>query len=219
MPGFKARDQEDFELEPGMERFRIEIGHRHHVLPGNIVGAIAGESGLNSKFIGRIKIYQEYSTVDLPEGMPDHVLELLKRAWISGRQLNISRVTPGDDRAEDQASARTPDADRPPRNAEGWTDAVPKDQKPRRRSAAEDTRETDRRPRSRRDEHETKRAPRQSPGAREPLMGRSHSDRPPRFTREEKRPEGSRTRPSERPSSRRDQRAGTGNKPPRRPTR
>lgn len=78
--------------EAGMERFRIEVGQTHGVQPGNIVGAIANEAGLDSKYIGRIEIYDDYSTVDLPEGMPRELLKELKKVWISGQQINIARL-------------------------------------------------------------------------------------------------------------------------------
>lgn len=76
--------------EAGMERFRIEVGHDHNVAPGNIVGAVAGESGLDSKNIGRITIYDSHSEVDLPEGMPSDVFHQLREARIYGEKLNIS---------------------------------------------------------------------------------------------------------------------------------
>ncbi|HEX8957215.1 MAG TPA: DEAD/DEAH box helicase, partial [Burkholderiaceae bacterium] len=52
--------------EEGMQTFRIEVGHMHGVKPGNIVGAIANEANLDSKYIGRIEIYDDFSTLDLP---------------------------------------------------------------------------------------------------------------------------------------------------------
>jgi ATP-dependent RNA helicase DeaD len=78
--------------EEGMEQYRIEVGHNHDVQPGNIVGAIANEAGFDSKFIGRINIYDDYSLVDLPEGMPKEVFNLLKNVWVSGQKLKISRL-------------------------------------------------------------------------------------------------------------------------------
>jgi ATP-dependent RNA helicase DeaD len=79
-------------LEDGMERFRIEVGHKHKVMPGNIVGAIANEVGIESKYIGRINIYDDHSLVDLPEGMPKELFNELKDVWVAGQQLNISRL-------------------------------------------------------------------------------------------------------------------------------
>jgi len=74
----------------GMARYRIEVGHQHEVKPGNIVGAIANEAGLDSENIGRIDIHDDYSLVDLPQGMPKEILNELKKVWVSGQQLKIS---------------------------------------------------------------------------------------------------------------------------------
>ena len=79
------------EPEAGFETFRIEVGHDHGVKPGNIVGAIANEAGLDSKHIGRVDIRDDHSFVDLPEGMPSDVFKLLKKVWVSGQQLRITR--------------------------------------------------------------------------------------------------------------------------------
>jgi len=87
-----AKKRPASEPEPEMERFRIEVGHTHGVKPGNIVGAIANEAGLESRHIGRIDIHDDYSTVDLPEGMPKDIFKLLKKVWVSGQKLRISRV-------------------------------------------------------------------------------------------------------------------------------
>ncbi|MGN6224115.1 DEAD/DEAH box helicase [Pseudoxanthomonas sp.] len=80
------------EPEVGMETFRIEVGHMHGVKPANIVGAIANEAGLESRYIGRIDIHDDHSVLDLPEGMPPEVLSHLKKVWVSGQQLRIQRV-------------------------------------------------------------------------------------------------------------------------------
>ena len=78
------------DVEAGAERFRIEVGHVHGVKPGNIVGAIANESGLDGEHIGSIEIEAEYSLVDLPAGMPKDVFEDLKKTRICGQPMNIS---------------------------------------------------------------------------------------------------------------------------------
>jgi len=75
-----------------MERFRIEVGHKHDVKPGNIVGAIANEAELDSEYIGRIEIFEDYSTVDLPAGMPKELYKHLRGVWVSGQRLDISRT-------------------------------------------------------------------------------------------------------------------------------
>ncbi len=81
--------------DAGMERFRIEVGHSHGVQPGNIVGAIANEAGLDSMHIGRINIFDDYSTVDLPEGMPREVFRQLRKTWVAGQRLAIVRLADG----------------------------------------------------------------------------------------------------------------------------
>ncbi len=77
--------------EKGMTSYKILVGSSHGVKPGNIVGAIANEIDLDSKYIGRIEIFANFSTVDLPEGMPQNVLNILKRVVVSGQRLNISK--------------------------------------------------------------------------------------------------------------------------------
>jgi len=91
----RGKDQDrtskkELPLEEGMERFRIEVGHNHDVKPNNIVGAVANEAGLDSQHIGRINIYDDFSVIDLPEGMPKEVFSDLKKVWVAGKQLHIS---------------------------------------------------------------------------------------------------------------------------------
>jgi ATP-dependent RNA helicase DeaD len=78
------------DAEAGMVRYRLEVGRGHGVQPKNIVGAIANEAGLDSKDIGYIQLYDDYSTVDLPEGMPKDVFQHLQKVWVCGRQLQLS---------------------------------------------------------------------------------------------------------------------------------
>ncbi|MEP7044888.1 MAG: helicase-related protein, partial [Dokdonella sp.] len=77
--------------EPGFQTFRIEVGKSHGVQPGNIVGAIANEAGLDSKHIGRVDIRDDHSLVDLPDGMPAEIFKHLKKVWVSGQQLRITK--------------------------------------------------------------------------------------------------------------------------------
>jgi ATP-dependent RNA helicase DeaD len=77
-----------------LEVFRIEVGRVHGVEPRNIVGAIANEAGLDASHVGRIELFDEYSTVELPAGMPKPVFDHLRRVWVSGRQLKLTRAEP-----------------------------------------------------------------------------------------------------------------------------
>ena len=78
--------------DAGMETFRIEVGRNHQVQPGNIVGAIANEAGIGSESIGKIKIFDQFSTVDLPGGLPRNVLDAIDNLVIAGRKLRLSRM-------------------------------------------------------------------------------------------------------------------------------
>jgi ATP-dependent RNA helicase DeaD len=82
-------------------RYRLEVGRDHGVQPGNIVGAIANDAGVDSAHIGRIEIFDAYSTVELPEGMPKEIYKHLRNVWVSGHKLAISV-----DRASTGAASR-----------------------------------------------------------------------------------------------------------------
>ncbi|RPE81893.1 DEAD/DEAH box helicase [Vulcaniibacterium tengchongense] len=99
--------------EVGMETFRIEVGHVHGVKPGNIVGAIANEAELESRYIGRIDIRDDHSLIDLPEGMPREVMEHLKRVRVAGQPLRISRAGEHGQRPHGRHAGRGGDERRP----------------------------------------------------------------------------------------------------------
>lgn len=84
------RDRPSSPPEENQERYRIEVGHKHGVKPGNIVGAIANESGLDGDTIGHIEIRTEYSLVDLPVGMPREVFNDLVKVRVCGQAMKIS---------------------------------------------------------------------------------------------------------------------------------
>jgi len=109
-------------LERGMERFRIEVGADHDVQKGNIVGAVANESGIENEFIGHIEIYGHYSTIDLPEGMPNHILKTLQNARVSDRKMQMSREESSVDSAPVERKRRSTRGGRPPRRTEGRGD-------------------------------------------------------------------------------------------------
>ncbi len=94
-----------------METFRIEVGHNHGVKPGNIVGAIANETGIDGDHIARIRIEDQYSTVELPAGMPKELIEELKKIRVAGQQLNISKLDDNVKRARPEDIVRRPKSD------------------------------------------------------------------------------------------------------------
>ena len=95
-PGNKNRQDKEKrrhnDNDSDWDTYRIEVGHDHEVRPGNIMGAIANEAGLDSSAIGRIKIYADHSTVDLPPDMPKEIFMHLKKVRIANQKLDISLV-------------------------------------------------------------------------------------------------------------------------------
>ncbi|NNM61675.1 MAG: DEAD/DEAH box helicase [Steroidobacteraceae bacterium] len=99
-PAAAAQEPSAPAREPGRRReafaeretYRLEVGATHGVKPGNIVGAIANEAGIDGAHIGRIDIRDDHSFVDLPAGMPAPIFKRLQRARVGGRALAISRV-------------------------------------------------------------------------------------------------------------------------------
>ena len=77
-----------------MERFRVEVGYDHGVKPGNIVGAIANEAGLDSKMIGQIEIYDRSTSqlleydYKLPHTAPDEWMTIDVGSFILAEGLN-----------------------------------------------------------------------------------------------------------------------------------
>jgi ATP-dependent RNA helicase DeaD len=88
-PAKKRRSKHDV----AYETFRIEVGHVHGVKPGNIVGAIANEAGLEGRHIGHVDIREDHSFVDLPEGMPKEIFRSLKKVRVVGRELQIAHAS------------------------------------------------------------------------------------------------------------------------------
>jgi ATP-dependent RNA helicase DeaD len=90
--GEQRRRKPQARPDKGWERFRLEVGSEHGVKPGNIVGAIANEAGLDGQHIGHIEINEGFSLIDLPVGMPHEVFNDLKKVWVCGQALRISRL-------------------------------------------------------------------------------------------------------------------------------
>ncbi|MSR13643.1 MAG: DEAD/DEAH box helicase [Gammaproteobacteria bacterium] len=74
-------------------RYRIDIGVQQGATPKHIVGAIANEAGIDSRYIGRIEIFDDFSTVDLPDGMPREVLQHLKKVRLGKHRFNLALLT------------------------------------------------------------------------------------------------------------------------------
>jgi ATP-dependent RNA helicase DeaD len=98
------RDEDGNEVP--MLTYRLEVGKNDSVEPSNIVGAIANEADISSQYIGQIILHDEYSTVDLPDGMPDDVFKTLKNARVRSKALNISIENAGGNSAPSSRSPR-----------------------------------------------------------------------------------------------------------------
>ncbi len=85
-----------------MQTYRIEVGRADGVSPGNIVGAIANEADIESRYIGHIRLFDNFSTVDLPAGMPEETLRTLQKTRVCNKPLKMrideGRPDRGDDR-------------------------------------------------------------------------------------------------------------------------
>jgi hypothetical protein len=88
--------------------YRIGVGHAHGVLPGNIVGAIANEAGIDGKRIGHIDIREDHSYVDLPT-LPEEVVGQLQKTRIRGEEIRIARVESKPDKPKFSGKSRRPD--------------------------------------------------------------------------------------------------------------
>ena len=93
-----------------MKRYQIDVGRQHQVSVGNIVGAIANEANIESRYIGHIRLYDELTTVDLPEGMPKDILNHLSKVRVCGHRLNI-REANADQTAISSEAPRRPRRD------------------------------------------------------------------------------------------------------------
>ncbi|MDD3352590.1 DEAD/DEAH box helicase [Zoogloea sp.] len=80
--------------EGRLARYRIDVGREHMASPKDIVGAIANEAGIESRFIGQINLFEDYSTVELPPDLPADVLQILKKARVRQQMLNIRLASP-----------------------------------------------------------------------------------------------------------------------------
>ena len=103
--------------EEGMQRFRIEVGHKHKIKPANIVGAIANEAGIDSKYIGRINISDDHSLVDLPDDIPKEIFNDLKKVRVAGQQLKISVLGDEREKTNDKPKYKNKDSQSKPRKA------------------------------------------------------------------------------------------------------
>ena len=117
-PKRESAGRPDSGPEVGMVTYRLEVGNNDGISPSNIVGAIANEADISSQYIGSIKLFDDYSTVDLPEGMPSELLTHLQKVRVCAKPMRIS-VYNGDGggaytKKQASSSVRESSADRKP---------------------------------------------------------------------------------------------------------
>ncbi|TCK01464.1 ATP-dependent RNA helicase CsdA [Volucribacter psittacicida] len=79
-------------LPKEMDLYRIEVGRGDGVDVRHIVGAIANEGNIDSRYIGHIKLYDDYSTIELPQGMPKELLQMFAKTRVLNKQMRMSLI-------------------------------------------------------------------------------------------------------------------------------
>ena len=72
-----------------MVRLFINIGKKQGIRPGDILGAIAGESGIPGNLVGSIDLYDKYTFVEVPRDVASDVLDAMKNVKIKGKAINV----------------------------------------------------------------------------------------------------------------------------------
>jgi ATP-dependent RNA helicase DeaD len=135
----RSRNDEDFDRVA----YRLEVGANDDVEVKNIVGAIANEAGLDSAYIGAVRIHDTYSTIELPDGMPSEIFGHLKKVRVCGKALRISPldgnadIGPPDTKPEPR-SAPSKDTGAPKRHAEHKRAKKPISKRDEKRKAKKD---------------------------------------------------------------------------------
>ncbi len=103
----RARDRDRGNAEVVWERYRIGVGRDDGIEPKHIVGTIANEADLSSRYIGHVKLHDNYSTVELPEGLPTEMLKHFQSVKICGKPMNLHRIS------EHESNSDSPKSDEP----------------------------------------------------------------------------------------------------------
>ncbi len=109
-----------------MQRYRIAVGHNHEAKPGNIVGAIANEVGMDSEYIGSIEIFDDFSTVDLPADLTAEAFKTIAKARVCGQRLDIKKAD-----EDNVSSSERPSRSTKPKNPKKPSSNKSKSSKPK----------------------------------------------------------------------------------------
>lgn len=102
--------------DSGMGFYKISVGYQHQVRPGDIVGALVNEADIEKSSIGRIQLFDDFSVVQMPVGMPDNLLSHLKQIKIRGQGISIAPI---DERDVPEQPKRKPRGDFKERSPRG----------------------------------------------------------------------------------------------------
>ena len=107
----KRQNKEPIENVP-MANYRIDVGKDNDVKPGNIIGAIANEAGLDSRYIGRVEIFENHTVLSMPDEMPKDIYKHLKNVYVCGKKMNLTLLGPNQDkpRKSGKSKVRKPKA-------------------------------------------------------------------------------------------------------------
>jgi ATP-dependent RNA helicase DeaD len=92
-----------------MDTYRMEVGRTDGIQVKNVVGAIANEANLDSKFIGGIRLHDNYTTVELPSDIPKETLDHLYKSFVCSKAMKLTKLQSGtlpDDRPRRSAPPR-----------------------------------------------------------------------------------------------------------------
>lgn len=91
--GRRRRDDDEYvdrkTARSGMTKLFINLGKNQNIKPGDILGAIAGESGLAGRLVGSIDMYDKYTFVEVPRDQADMVMDAMNRVKIKGKSIHV----------------------------------------------------------------------------------------------------------------------------------
>ncbi|MGB3616859.1 MAG: DbpA RNA binding domain-containing protein, partial [Catalinimonas sp.] len=86
----RERNSSPAAADAGMTRLFLNVGRKLNIRPGDIVGAIAGETDLRGNQIGAIDIFDGFTFVDVPQDSAPHVIDVMSRSQIRGFDLDVN---------------------------------------------------------------------------------------------------------------------------------
>ncbi len=86
----RSAERRGYGIPQPMDLYRIEVGRLDGVEVRHIVGAVANEGDIDSRYIGHIKLYDNYSTIELPQGMPKELVAHFTKTRVMNKPMQMS---------------------------------------------------------------------------------------------------------------------------------